>query len=70
MEILSDDSENEEVCEVEPCKISRVLDSINEVMNWIERVIVIISIFYICKTLRHDEETSLAVIPKENIVLF
>jgi hypothetical protein len=39
-------------CELATAKISKVLYSISEVINWMERrVIVIISIFYVCKTL-------------------
>jgi hypothetical protein len=40
----------EKKCEFETPKIIGVLDSIGEVMNWIERVLVDVSIFYICKT--------------------
>jgi hypothetical protein len=55
LEILDDDNENEEMCELETSKISKVLDRISEVMKigWKVKVIVITSTFYICKTLRH-----------------
>jgi hypothetical protein len=45
--LLEDDSENEEMCELATPKISKVLDSISEVMNWIDRVSVVISILNI-----------------------
>jgi hypothetical protein len=32
-----DDMENQEMCELQTPKISEVLDSISEVMNWMER---------------------------------
>jgi hypothetical protein len=34
--VSEDDSENEEMCELETPKISKPLDSISEVMNWLE----------------------------------
>jgi hypothetical protein len=37
LEIL-DDEKNEEICELETSKISKVLDRTSEVMNWMERV--------------------------------
>jgi hypothetical protein len=36
LEILDNDK-NEEICELETSKISKVLDRISEVMNWIKR---------------------------------
>jgi hypothetical protein len=72
MEILNVDSENEEVCEVERPKISRVLNSISEVMNWIERQsdCYHLHLLHLQNIKTCDEETSLAVMPKENIGLF
>jgi hypothetical protein len=46
-----DNTKNEEMCELETHKISKVLDSISEVMKLTDGVTVITSIFDICKTL-------------------
>jgi hypothetical protein len=72
MEILNDDSENEDVCEVERPKTSRVLDSISEVRNWMERQSECydLHLLHLQNIKTCDEETSLAVMPKENIGLF
>jgi hypothetical protein len=35
--LLEDASKNKEMCELETPKISKVLDSISKVMNWMER---------------------------------
>jgi hypothetical protein len=37
LEVLEDDSEKEEMCELETPKIIKVSNTISEAMNWMER---------------------------------
>jgi hypothetical protein len=72
--LLQDDSENEETYDRETPKISKVLDSISKMMNWVERqsgcdhfhLLHLQNIkTYVC-----DEEMPSIVTPKESIGLF
>jgi N-acetylmuramoyl-L-alanine amidase CwlA len=68
---LENDSENKEMCELETPKISKVLDIVSEMMNWMKRESEIISSFTFTKhyDISHKETPS-AVMSKENTRLF